>query len=193
MWEPSSPWHVPPSCQPMVVPLQWELSLGSGESKKLLGGETAEGELEKHPAGSEQWSPAPILCLRCSRSCFEGEHRGFTTCCGPCALLGAPPEVMGCYWEGPAQAPEYLLSMDVSNPLVNRLVPFTFAASHGRDFQMFATSHALACFKLIFPSIPECSLVLALRALVNSSSMLTLPITFMVLWTLYISPQPSLL
>lgn len=137
--------------------------------------------LRNTPLGRSSGPLPPLLCLRCSRSCFEGEHRSFTTCSGPCALLGAPPEVMGCYWEGPAQAPEYLLSTDVSNPLVNLLIPFTFAASRGCDFQMFATSHALVCFKLIFPSIPECSLVLALRALVNSSSMLTLPITFMVL------------
>lgn len=31
--------------------------------QEAVGGDTAEGELEKHPAGSEQWSPTPLLCL----------------------------------------------------------------------------------------------------------------------------------
>lgn len=76
-----------------------------------------------------------------------------------------------------------LLSTTVFNPLVNLLIPFTFAAFYGHDFQMFATSHVLvcACFKRISPSFPERSLVLAQRDLVNSSSMFTLPIPFTVL------------
>lgn len=50
-WEPSSPWHAPLSCQSKVVPLQWELSLSSEQSKNPLGKKTAEGELETHPSG----------------------------------------------------------------------------------------------------------------------------------------------
>lgn len=47
------------------------------------------------------------------------------------------------------------------------------------------------CFKPISPSFPELSLALALRDLLNSSSKLALPITFVVQQTLCITPQPS--
>lgn len=36
-----------------------------------------------------------------------------------------------------------LLFTDVSNPVGNLLMLFSFAASHGHNFQIFATSHAL--------------------------------------------------
>lgn len=67
MWEPSSPWHAPLSCQSKVVSLQWELSLHSGESKNPLGKKIAEGKLETHPSGSGQRSPTHLLLLCCGQ------------------------------------------------------------------------------------------------------------------------------
>lgn len=39
--------------------------------QQAVGAETAEGELEKPPARSEQWSPTAWLCVGGSRSCYE--------------------------------------------------------------------------------------------------------------------------
>lgn len=129
-----------------------------------------------------------------SRSCYEGQSRNFTACCGLFTLLGDPNRGHdGMLVGGTCISWACCLQMCI--------IPLWICwyhspeVSHGLLFQMFAASHALACvcFKSISPSFTYPLLVLALRDLVTSGSTFTLPITFMVLWTLSVFPQTSCL
>lgn len=142
---------LPFPASPRWSPLQWELSLSSGESKNPLGKKTAEGELDTHPSGSGQTHlvrvrviPHPPIYsfVVGSRSSCEGEHRVFVTCCGTPGPRGDGMLVGGTFTDPESQL-KSLLFPGVSNPVGNLLVLLSFAASYGHYFQTFATSHAL--------------------------------------------------
>lgn len=107
----------------------------------------------RHTLVGQGRDPLPIYSSSIvgSRSCCEGEHRIFTTCCG-----SPQPQRMlvGVTCMGLESQLKSLLFTEVSNLVGNLLILFSFAASHGHDFQIFATSHALISVLNQSPKFP---------------------------------------
>lgn len=140
-----------------------------------------EAEIEKHPTGSEQWSPT-------SYSALVGSAMTGSTGVSPLCFAGNPQPHS--WWEACQQPSEYhlvdLLSSNVSKPPVNLLTPSVFVPSQdGVSRHSPSAMHWL--FKPIYLEFYRALSSACVEGFGEEEFHNCLPFTLKLLWTLYIS------